>query len=129
VTERVEPVIVYHGRNEFEAQMARDVLASAMIPVLHVPSLSAGIFGVARPTRVAVPKEYAEAAVEALRDAGIGGSVQNRPKGLEEFQDAFGEGFPRQPSLEGAQGPLRRSIPWLAALFLVVAIAAWSRGC
>ena len=42
----LRPVVVFHGNSEFEAQIARDALTAAEIPVLHLPSVSTGIFAV-----------------------------------------------------------------------------------
>jgi hypothetical protein len=69
-------VVVFHGQNEFEAQMARDVLQTNMIPVLHLPSLSTGILGLRQTTQVAVSEEYVEAALAALEEAGL----RSRPR-------------------------------------------------
>jgi hypothetical protein len=64
-------VVVFQGQNEFEAQMARDILAAAMIPVLHLPSLSTGILGLRQTIHVAVSEEYVEDALAALEEAGL----------------------------------------------------------
>ena len=94
MAEPIRPVIVFHGRSEFEAQMARDTLQSAMVPVLHVPSLSTGIFGVRQSTRVAVPGRHAEEAIRVLRDAGFAAGEQEMPRGLDAFTDTFRNAFP-----------------------------------
>lgn len=107
------PVVVFQGENEFEAQMARDVLQSAMIPVLHVPSLSTGILGVRHTVYVAVPEEHVEAALEALEEAGLPGKAAR----------------PRQTlmMLSAAQVSRVYELRWiliLVALVLAVAVAA-----
>jgi len=88
------PVIVFHGRNEFEAQVARDILLTAAIPVLHLPSLSTGIFGVPTTTRVAVPEEFVDQAIDALREAGLDAEREERARGLAAFAETVGERFP-----------------------------------
>ena len=64
----LRPVVVFQGNSDLEAQIARDSLAAAMIPVLHLPSLSTGIFGMRSNVNVAVPEEYAEQA-QTLADS------------------------------------------------------------
>ncbi len=119
------PVIVFHGRNELEAQLARDVLSGSMIPVVHLPSPSMGIFATAQTTRVAVPEEHVEAALSALADAGLEGAVEERAKGAaaiaESVQDALP--FHRMTGLEGSSG-LARVILGIAMLILVLAVSA-----
>jgi hypothetical protein len=123
------PVIVLHARNEFEAQMARDVLESATIPVLHLPSLSTGIFGVPQTTRIAVPEEYVDDALEALTEAGLSPRVEETPRGLAAFQDTVrdqfflgrGPGSPRESVLS-------RVIVAVAVVVLAVVVYAFLRG-
>ena len=74
-------MIVFKGDTEFEAQMARDILTQEGVPVLHVPSLSTGVFGFRQTTRVAVPENYADQAVDTLREAGFKAARQERPRG------------------------------------------------
>ena len=88
-----KPVIIFQGSNELEAQIARDVLLSATIPVLHLPSLSTGIFGVPQTTRVAVPEQFVEPALAALREAGLTGEAHPVPTGLAEFRDTVKDRF------------------------------------
>lgn len=92
-----EPVIVFHGENEFEAQAARDILTEASIPVLHIPSLSTGVFGMQQNTRVAVPEKYVEQALAALQEAGLTGRVEPRKRGLASFQETMQNTFPIAP--------------------------------
>jgi hypothetical protein len=113
MTETVKPVVVFHGKSEFEAQMARDALAEAEIPVLHVPSLSTGIFGVMQTTRVAVPEDYVEEALEVLAEAGFAAAVQPLPRGIGAFNDATRAVFPVG---EG------RRLAWHGRLFRVWAL-------
>jgi len=123
------PVIVLHARNEFEAQMARDVLESAMIPVLHMPSLSTGIFGVPQNTRIAVPEDYVEDAMEALTDAGLNPRVEETPRGLAAFQDTVHDQFPlgRRPA-SPRESILTRVIVAIAVAVLAVAVYAFLHG-
>lgn len=117
-----QPVIVFHGRTEFEAQMARDTLQSAMIPLIHVPSLSTGIFGTARPTRVAVPAEFVEQSIEVLKEAGFDSKPEEAPRGVEEFAGAARDTFPASSS----------GSPWfivVAGVALMAALVFFGRGC
>ena len=124
-----QPVIVYHGRNEFDAQMARDVLQSASIPVVHVPSLSTGIFGVAHSTRVAVPADFADAAVEALLEEGFEAHLQSAPTGLAAFRDTIRETLPLERSAHlPKDSQLRRVLVGIALVILALAIWASLRG-
>ena len=118
------PVIVFHGRNELEAQAARDVLQSAGVPVLHVPSLSAGIFGVARPTTVAVPEELAPRAVAALEEAGLPGGVRDRARGLDEFRETVEDNFPRTARPPGRETRLGQVVLWIGAAILLLGVIA-----
>lgn len=123
MSDAVRPVIVFHGRNEFEAQMARDLLRDAEIPVIHLPSLSTGIFGVAVSTRVAVPEEFVEEALEVLRDAELEAGVEETPRGLAAFEDTMREKFPfhRAPALpEGSH--LRRVLTLLFVAAVVIGV-------
>jgi len=90
----MKPVIVFTARTEFEAQMAKDLLESSLIPVYHVPGLTTGVFGMRQDTRVAVPEDQVAAAMEILRDAGFAAEERTPPKGLEEFTGAFRQAFP-----------------------------------
>ena len=86
--------IVFHGKGEFEAQMARDALVGAGIPVLHIPSLSTGVFGVPQTTSVAVPEEFAESAVAALKEGGFDARITERAKGVGAFQEMLEQAWP-----------------------------------
>ncbi len=123
MTEPIRPVIVFHGKNEFEAQMARDALAAEEVPVLHLPSLSTGIFGMMQTTRVAVPEDCVEEALEVLSDAGFTGAVEQMPRGLGAFGDAVRVAFPvaGKPGL-GWRSPLFqvRTVIGLAVVALIV---------
>ena len=123
------PVIVLHARNEFEAQMARDVLESAMIPVLHLPSLSTGIFGVPQTTRIAVPEDYVDDALEALGEAGLSPKVEETPRGLAAFRDTVNDRFPvgRGPA-SPRESVLSRVIIAVAVAVLAIAVYAALRG-
>ncbi len=121
------PVVVFHGRNEFEAQMARDVLTGSMIPVLHLPSLSTGLFGVPQTTRVAVPPDFVEAAMEALTEAGFEPRLEETPHGVAAFQDTVHEGFPvgrHRSSPVREDSVLRRVLIGLAVVILSLAVYA-----
>jgi len=102
----IRPVVVFEASNELEAQLARDILVSHMIPVLHQPSLSTGVFGTPTTTRVVVPEEYAEQAVEALREEGLHASAHAPVRGTAEFAEAARDKLP---------GPVGRG---LAMIFL-----------
>lgn len=113
-------VVVYHGRTEFDAQLARDVLLTAGIPVVHQPSLSTGILGVPVTTRVAVPGNAVPAALEALSEAGMEGAVEETPRGLAAFNDALAERFP----LHRARGlPAGSRMRWVMTGILVLVLA------
>ena len=88
------PTIVFKGDNEFEAQMARDILTQAGVPVMHVPSLSTGVFGFRQTTRVAVPQSYVEQAVTTLSEAGFRAAPEEAPKGAGAFQTMFQDALP-----------------------------------
>lgn len=104
------PVVVFQGQNEFEAQMARDVLQAAMIPVLHLPSLSTGILGLRQTTHVAVAEDYVEEALATLQDAGFAARAMPPSQGL----------LP----LSVSQISRVRELSWALALILLVAAAA-----
>jgi hypothetical protein len=105
------PIVVFRGENEFEAQMARDVLETNMIPVLHLPSLSTGILGTRHTTQVAVPEDYVEAALGALEEAGMSGKAMPPLTGLVPFS---------APQVRRV-----RELYWiLVMVLLVVAVAA-----
>ena len=119
----VRPVIVFHAKNEFEAQMARDALAAGEVPVLHLPSLTTGLFGMMQTTRVAVPEDCVEEALEVLNEAGFTGAVEPMPKGLNAFGDAVREAFPvaGKPGLGWGSNLYRvRAVIGLIVLALVV---------
>jgi len=114
------PVVVFEGENEFEAQMVRDLLQTAMIPVLHVPSLSTGLFAQRQTTRVAVPEDRAEEAIALLQDEGFHAGETEPPKGLGEVNDAMGRAFPK---------PLRLiMLAVFLGMFVIVVIASISGG-
>jgi len=92
----MKPVIVFTADTVFEAQLARDLLVSAQIPVFHVPGLTTGVFGMRQDTRVAVPEEHVAAAVEVLRDAGFEAEPSAPARGIEEFRGAFRQAFPKR---------------------------------
>jgi hypothetical protein len=118
VENRLSPVVVFQGINELEAQIARDVLAAAMIPVLHLPSVSTGIFGVRSTVKVAVPEEYAEQAVEVIQEAGLEAISSRAPGGMAAIEDAVREKIVRLPG-----EPMR--LPensWLRRVLVVLAI-------
>lgn len=97
-----DPVVVFEGTNEFEAQAARDVLRAAGVPDLHLPSLSTGIFGVRHSSRVAVPRGWEEQAVQALADAGMDSEPQEPARGMDEFAETFARHIPNKtPNLAG----------------------------
>jgi hypothetical protein len=99
------PVIVFNGRNEMEAQMARDILSHARIPTLHLPSLSTGVFGVSQTTRVAVPADQVEKALEALREGGMEGEAADPVTGFAAFRDTVNDRLPppHLPNLAGSR--------------------------
>jgi hypothetical protein len=123
------PVIIFHGRNEFEAQIARDVLLSAAIPVLHLPSLSTGIFGVPTTTRVAVPEDYVDRALKTLREAGLEAGREERAKGLAAFRETVEERFPlHRASPLPAGSRLARVLVALALFIVILLWFAYFRG-
>ena len=129
MSEPHRPVIVFHGSNEFEAQLARDVLTAAGIPVLHLPSLSTGIFGSPTTPRVAVPEDYMAAAVEVLEEAGLSPRVEDRARGLDEFRETFQERFPlgrASPLPRGSR--LGRVLLLLAVIIVVLFWLGYFRG-
>lgn len=122
----LRPVVVFQGNNELEAQIARDILTTAMIPILHLPSVSTGIFGVASSVRVAVPERYAEQAIQAIQDAGLEASSSGAPGGMAAIEDAVREKViplvgnpPRFPE----KSWLRRVLIVLAILIVVLVAA------
>jgi hypothetical protein len=116
----VRPVIVFEGRNELEVQLVRDTLASAMVPVLHIPSPTAGVFGSLEASkRVAVPSEYVEQALQVLRDAGFEPKVSSPARGLAALQQSMESRIPTGEFSLPARSWLRRVLIGLA-----VAIAA-----
>ena len=94
MTQPLRPVIVFKGDNEFEAQMARDILTQEGVPVIHVPSLSTGVFGFRQTTRVAVPETYAEQAISSLVEAGFSAARQERPRGAGALSTMAQEALP-----------------------------------
>ncbi len=130
MTESMRPVVVFHGKNEFEAQMARDALAADSVPVVHLPSLSTGIFGMMQTTRVAVPEDYVEEALEVLQEAGFTGAVEPAPRGLGAFGDAVREAFPvsGRPRLEPGSR-LGRVLLGVGALLVLLVLIAFLRAC
>ena len=122
-----DPVVVLEARNEFEAQAARDTLLAAAIPVLHVPSLSTGIFGVPTSTRVAVPRDRAEEAVLVLQEAGFTPSVHDPRRGLaavsEAARDKLGPLGHPTVTLGGHLG--RAMLVVAAIILLIIALALW----
>jgi hypothetical protein len=125
----VRPVVVFHAKNEFEAQMARDALSAEEVPVLHLPSLTTGLFGMMQTTRVAVPEDCVEEALEVLAEAGFTGGVESMPRGLNAFGDAVRDAFPvaGKPGL-GWRSPLLRVILGVALLIVVLVAAQAIRG-
>lgn len=122
-------VVVYHGRNEFDAQMARDILNEASIPVVHIPSLSTGIFGVPQATRVAVPEEFADAAIEALLEQGFEAHTQESPKGFGAFRDTMSEKLPFDRSAQFPErSQLRRVLVTIALVIFALVVWAALRG-
>ena len=93
--DRQQPVIVFHATSEMEAQLARDVLAAAGIPVLHMPGLATGMFAIRRDLRVAVPPAAVEEALELLRNEGLEAAVEDRARGAGQFEEAVRESLPR----------------------------------
>jgi hypothetical protein len=93
--DRQQPVIVYHARNEMEAQLARDILATAGIPVLHLPGLATGMFAIRRDLRIAVPAAAADEALELLRNEGLDAAVEDRARGAASVDEAVRESLPR----------------------------------
>jgi hypothetical protein len=122
---RPDSVVVFRARNELEAQLARDVLLAAGLPVLHVPSLSTGIFGVAETTRIAVPQDAVEDALLVLAGAGLEGSAEPVPGGLSQFGEAMEGRFPvhrAQPLGAGS------SLRWvmITILAVIAGLVVWS---
>lgn len=116
----VRPVIVFEGRNELEVQLVHDTLTSAMVPVLHIPSPTTWMFGsLESRQRVAVPSEYAEQAVQVLRDAGFEARISTPARGLDAIQQSVSRRFPNREVGLPPQSSLRRVLIGLA-----VAIAA-----
>jgi len=116
----VRPVIVFEGRNELEVQLVRDTLISAMVPVLHIPSTTAGVFGsLETGKRVAVPSEYVDQALAVLRDAGFEGRVSKPARGVAALQQSMESRIPTHEVSLPARSWLRRVLIGLA-----VAIAA-----
>jgi hypothetical protein len=93
--DRQQPVIVYHAGNEMEAQLARDILLTAGIPVLHLPGLSTGIWAIRRDLRVAVPEAAVDEALELLRNEGLDAAVEERARGAGAVDEAVREAIPR----------------------------------
>lgn len=119
-----KPVIVFQGNNDLEAQIARDILLSATIPVLHIPSLSTGIFGVPQTTRVAVPQEFVERALVALQEAGLEGKPHLPAKGLAAFQETMEDRFPTASPLprDSRMGRVLGFLVLMIVLLVVLAI-------
>lgn len=111
----IRPVVVFEGSSELEAQLARDVLLSHMIPVLHQPSLSTGMFGTPTTTRVVVPEEYAEQAVEALRAEGLHAEAHAPARGAAEFAEAARDKLPAS---------VGRGYLWILGVGILILIAA-----
>ena len=115
----MRPIVVFEGRSELDAQIARDVLVTAMVPVVHVPSLSTGIFGVPQTTRVAVPERFAEQAVQVLKDAGLEGEATELPKGVAAFQQTVQDRLPVRPFLLPGRSRLARVLVGLAIVIVI----------
>lgn len=120
------PVVVFQGSNELEAQIARDVLTAAMIPVLHLPSVSTGIFGTPSTVRVAVPEQYAEQAILAIQDAGLEATSSGVAGGMAAIEEAV-----REKVVRHSTGPMRlpenswlRRVLVILGLFIVVLVIA-----
>lgn len=94
MSQPLRSIIVFKGDNEFEAQMARDILIQEGVPVLHVPSLSTGVFGFRQTTRVAVPETFADQAVATLVEAGFAAGRQERPRGAGALSTMAQEALP-----------------------------------
>jgi hypothetical protein len=107
----IRPVVVFEGRSELEAQLARDILLSHTIPVLHQPSLTTGMFGTPTTTRVVVPEEYADAAVEALREEGLTAERHAPARGAAEFAEAARDKLPPE---------LGRRYLWILGVVFIV---------
>ena len=107
-----QPVIVFHAKHEMESQLARDILASQGIPVLHVPGLSTGLFAIRHDLRVAVPSSAAEDAVTVLREEGLEAGIEARARGAGAVVEAVDESIPR---------PLRK-------VLLVALLGSWVVG-
>jgi hypothetical protein len=126
VVNPLRPVVVFHGNSELEAQIARDALTAATIPVLHLPSVSTGIFGTPSTVRVAVPEEFAEQAVQVIQQAGLMATMSKVPGEMA----AIGEAI-REKVIPVAGGParlpekswLRRVLIFLAVLILFLVVA------
>ena len=119
MTDSMRAVIVFYGRNEFEAQLARDILKSAGIPVIHIPSLSTGMFGVRQTTRVAVPEEYVDDAIEELQEQGLDAHVSETPRWLSAFAETARDKVPVHRNLRLP----RESHLWRVLAGLAAAIA------
>ena len=88
-----------------DAQMARDILKEASIPVVHIPSLSTGIFGVPQATRVAVPEEWIQQAERLLKSVNWSGVA------MVEFKVDEATGRPYLMEINGRfWGPLQLAI-------------------
>lgn len=118
----MRPVVVYEGRNELDAQNARDVLTTAMVPVIHVPSLSMGLFAVPQTTRVAVPERYAEQAIQVLKDAGLESEATEPQKGFAAFQQTMQDRLPIRPFLLPERSRLGRVLVGLAVAIIVLVL-------
>ena len=112
----MKAVIVFTGRTEFEAQLARDLLESSLIPVFHVPGLTTGVFGMRQDTRVAVPEDQVAAAIEILREAGLEAGETEPPRGIAEFTGAFRQAFPDR----GGHSTLLRVVLVLVVGWLII---------
>jgi hypothetical protein len=123
----MRPVIVFHAQNEFEAQVVRDALVTAMVPVIHVPSLSTGIFGVPQTLRVAVPHEYVEQALQALQEAGFEGEASELPKGIGAFREAMEDRLPRRAPSFTESSSLARVLIGLAVIILALIVIVFVR--
>ena len=123
----MRPVVVFEGRSELDAQIARDVLVTAMVPVIHIPSLSTGIFGVPQTTRVAVPERYAEQAVKVLKDAGLEGEATEPPKGVAAFQQTMQDRLPTHRFFLPEGSRLARVLVGLALVILVLVLFSFLR--
>jgi hypothetical protein len=123
----MRPVIVFHAQNELEAQVVRDVLVTAMVPVIHVPSLSTGIFGVPQTLRVAVPQEYVEQALQAMKEAGFEGEASDLPKGIGAFREAMEDRLPRRAPTFTESSSLARVLIGLAVVIVALVVYSFLR--